>query len=226
MWQKPKMQSTRLPGIIAFRELSPFMFCPMISAPASPKPSARSEPILIMVFSNTAVSIGSSVWSAGRNFLVQRFSLACISSTRPWSLLPRISLLSKDSSDSPLDKLLAPKLPSGWALFLLSSAQTFSCSRCRALSPIAKAASGFLLILFTPAIMRSMGWSTRLFASLEKTRAPSPRIRQMKMVCKKFSRASMFDPLRRSNTKIQNSCFASSSDTHLGETGRTTERSW
>mmetsp|Transcript_33666 Transcript_33666/g.85068 ORF Transcript_33666/g.85068 Transcript_33666/m.85068 type:complete len:217 (-) Transcript_33666:1253-1903(-) len=57
----PMMQSTRVPGIIAFTpELSPlFMLWPMMLAPASPKPRARSDPSLMIVFSKITVSIGA-----------------------------------------------------------------------------------------------------------------------------------------------------------------------
>mmetsp|Transcript_35662 Transcript_35662/g.75978 ORF Transcript_35662/g.75978 Transcript_35662/m.75978 type:complete len:200 (+) Transcript_35662:1007-1606(+) len=61
MLQKPMMASTFCPGTIALTPaLWPtFMFCPMISAPASPKPKAKRPPSLMMVFSSITVSMGS-----------------------------------------------------------------------------------------------------------------------------------------------------------------------
>mmetsp|Transcript_70910 Transcript_70910/g.217332 ORF Transcript_70910/g.217332 Transcript_70910/m.217332 type:complete len:222 (-) Transcript_70910:1125-1790(-) len=61
MLQKPNTASTLLPGIMAFTvALSSSMFLPMISDPASPKPSASSLPSLMMAFSRIFVS---SVWT-------------------------------------------------------------------------------------------------------------------------------------------------------------------
>mmetsp|Transcript_97145 Transcript_97145/g.270311 ORF Transcript_97145/g.270311 Transcript_97145/m.270311 type:complete len:202 (-) Transcript_97145:1930-2535(-) len=61
MLQKPMMASTLCPGTIASTPAlcPPFMFCPMISAPASPKPKASRPPSLMMVFSRMTVSMGS-----------------------------------------------------------------------------------------------------------------------------------------------------------------------
>mmetsp|Transcript_95904 Transcript_95904/g.254775 ORF Transcript_95904/g.254775 Transcript_95904/m.254775 type:complete len:342 (-) Transcript_95904:590-1615(-) len=66
MLQKPMMASTFCPGTIASTPALwlPFMFCPMISAPASPKPSASSPPSLMMVFSRMTVSMGSLIFFA------------------------------------------------------------------------------------------------------------------------------------------------------------------
>mmetsp|Transcript_29289 Transcript_29289/g.86954 ORF Transcript_29289/g.86954 Transcript_29289/m.86954 type:complete len:273 (+) Transcript_29289:789-1607(+) len=57
----PMTHSTRVPGIMAFTpaESPPFMLCPMMLAPASPKPSTSKEPSLMMVFSRMTVSIGA-----------------------------------------------------------------------------------------------------------------------------------------------------------------------
>mmetsp|Transcript_64288 Transcript_64288/g.188619 ORF Transcript_64288/g.188619 Transcript_64288/m.188619 type:complete len:256 (+) Transcript_64288:220-987(+) len=255
------MHSTRLPGIIALPELSPFMLCPMISTPASPKPRARSEPILMMVFSSTAVSIGSgSPLLAGRNLLVQRSSRrfcrcakATTLCTKPTNLSTKrpapevhspdrwLSLLMEESPVVLRLKppaLLVPEIsrekfePTEWfdlvdlSLRALLSSQDCWTSRSRSLSPMCSAAIGFFRILFSLVIMLSIGMSTSLLVSFEKTIAPRPRSRQMKMVWLKFSTASRFEPRRRSKTKIQNSCFASSSVTHRGVVGITTRRSW
>mmetsp|Transcript_15315 Transcript_15315/g.44279 ORF Transcript_15315/g.44279 Transcript_15315/m.44279 type:complete len:257 (+) Transcript_15315:1061-1831(+) len=57
----PMMHSTRMPAIIASTPAvsPPFMFVPMMLAPASPKPSASNEPSLMIVFSRMTVSIGA-----------------------------------------------------------------------------------------------------------------------------------------------------------------------
>mmetsp|Transcript_83493 Transcript_83493/g.236676 ORF Transcript_83493/g.236676 Transcript_83493/m.236676 type:complete len:225 (-) Transcript_83493:1506-2180(-) len=56
----PTMQSTRDPATMAFTlESEPFMFWLTMLAPASPKPSARREPSLMMVFSRITVSMSS-----------------------------------------------------------------------------------------------------------------------------------------------------------------------
>mmetsp|Transcript_14587 Transcript_14587/g.41797 ORF Transcript_14587/g.41797 Transcript_14587/m.41797 type:complete len:302 (-) Transcript_14587:1152-2057(-) len=57
MSQKPKTASTLLPGIMALTvALSSSIFFPMISEPASPKPSASNLPSLMMAFSRIFVS--------------------------------------------------------------------------------------------------------------------------------------------------------------------------
>mmetsp|Transcript_5556 Transcript_5556/g.14121 ORF Transcript_5556/g.14121 Transcript_5556/m.14121 type:complete len:238 (+) Transcript_5556:884-1597(+) len=57
----PMMHSTRVPGIMASTPAlaPPFMLCPIMLAPASPKPSASREPSLMMVFSRMTVSMGA-----------------------------------------------------------------------------------------------------------------------------------------------------------------------
>mmetsp|Transcript_24345 Transcript_24345/g.56552 ORF Transcript_24345/g.56552 Transcript_24345/m.56552 type:complete len:213 (-) Transcript_24345:1823-2461(-) len=58
------MHSTRSPGIIASTTavLELPMLCPMMLAPASPKPNAKRDPNLIMVFSRITVSMASFFW--------------------------------------------------------------------------------------------------------------------------------------------------------------------
>mmetsp|Transcript_14566 Transcript_14566/g.50060 ORF Transcript_14566/g.50060 Transcript_14566/m.50060 type:complete len:224 (-) Transcript_14566:1168-1839(-) len=60
MSQKPKMAHILRPGTIGLRSPPCFMFSAMISAPASPKPTASSEQILEMLFSRIFVSNCSS----------------------------------------------------------------------------------------------------------------------------------------------------------------------
>mmetsp|Transcript_39058 Transcript_39058/g.70498 ORF Transcript_39058/g.70498 Transcript_39058/m.70498 type:complete len:233 (-) Transcript_39058:1678-2376(-) len=56
----PTMQSTREPSTIAFTPCEdPCMLELTIFAPASPNPKAKSDPSLMMVFSNITVSMGS-----------------------------------------------------------------------------------------------------------------------------------------------------------------------
>mmetsp|Transcript_90743 Transcript_90743/g.242960 ORF Transcript_90743/g.242960 Transcript_90743/m.242960 type:complete len:250 (-) Transcript_90743:1266-2015(-) len=59
--QNPKIATTRFPGTMTFAipASATFMLLPIISAPASPNPSASKLPILMIVFSNTTVSKGS-----------------------------------------------------------------------------------------------------------------------------------------------------------------------
>mmetsp|Transcript_13064 Transcript_13064/g.27307 ORF Transcript_13064/g.27307 Transcript_13064/m.27307 type:complete len:263 (-) Transcript_13064:1467-2255(-) len=61
MLQKPMMAPTFCPDAMACTPAlaPPPMFCPMISAPASPKPKAKRPPSLMMVFSSITVSMGS-----------------------------------------------------------------------------------------------------------------------------------------------------------------------
>mmetsp|Transcript_83810 Transcript_83810/g.260462 ORF Transcript_83810/g.260462 Transcript_83810/m.260462 type:complete len:229 (-) Transcript_83810:927-1613(-) len=56
---EPMMHSTRLPSTMTttLALSAPRKLCAMMSAPASPKPSASSDPSLIMVFSRTTVSM-------------------------------------------------------------------------------------------------------------------------------------------------------------------------
>mmetsp|Transcript_129083 Transcript_129083/g.306217 ORF Transcript_129083/g.306217 Transcript_129083/m.306217 type:complete len:240 (-) Transcript_129083:1476-2195(-) len=55
----PMMHSTRVPSTIASTQAlsMPCMLCSMMFAPASPKPSARREPSLMIVFSKMTVSM-------------------------------------------------------------------------------------------------------------------------------------------------------------------------
>mmetsp|Transcript_2480 Transcript_2480/g.5671 ORF Transcript_2480/g.5671 Transcript_2480/m.5671 type:complete len:220 (-) Transcript_2480:529-1188(-) len=69
--QYPKIQSTMRPGIMALTPAVslPFIFSPIISAPASPNPKARRPPILMMVFSRITVSMGSCFFLLFQNFV-------------------------------------------------------------------------------------------------------------------------------------------------------------
>mmetsp|Transcript_152053 Transcript_152053/g.276508 ORF Transcript_152053/g.276508 Transcript_152053/m.276508 type:complete len:231 (-) Transcript_152053:1696-2388(-) len=61
MRAQPMMHSTRVPSTMAVTIAlsTPCMLCSIMFAPASPKPNARRDPILMMVFSRITVSIGS-----------------------------------------------------------------------------------------------------------------------------------------------------------------------
>mmetsp|Transcript_105370 Transcript_105370/g.304806 ORF Transcript_105370/g.304806 Transcript_105370/m.304806 type:complete len:276 (-) Transcript_105370:1619-2446(-) len=97
----PTMQSTRVPGIMALTPAlsPPCMLWPMMFAPASPKPSANSEPNLMIVFSKMTVSIGSltllkfseALWQNFRNGpMASNFSrnFAASISSRRYSISP------------------------------------------------------------------------------------------------------------------------------------------
>mmetsp|Transcript_97232 Transcript_97232/g.275471 ORF Transcript_97232/g.275471 Transcript_97232/m.275471 type:complete len:278 (+) Transcript_97232:913-1746(+) len=194
MSQNPKMASTLRPGIMAFNaELSPpFMFWPMISAPASPKPRASREPILMMVFSSTTVSIGSGacldvviLWPMSRNQVAHLLTMP---------LKPVFSLAMRPAGHS---------FPRRAPRVLL---EAWTCSRCCSSWPMVIASSGLFLILPSLAIMRSMGVSTSLFASFENVMAPKPSRKHMKSVCSEFSIASILEPLRRSKTNMKKKC--------------------
>mmetsp|Transcript_71030 Transcript_71030/g.205662 ORF Transcript_71030/g.205662 Transcript_71030/m.205662 type:complete len:219 (-) Transcript_71030:1408-2064(-) len=188
MSQKPKIASTRRPGIMAFKaELSPpFMFCPMISAPASPNPSASKEPILMIVFSRMTVSIGSGTCCDVR--FEKRFIHGNHRSTklekRPSLALPFVDRASLSS------------------VFIACRLFRFAtCSRWCSSSPMAIASSGLFLMRFNFVIIRSIGVSTKVFASRENVIAPKPSRKQMNNVWNVFSRASKREPPRRSKTK-------------------------
>mmetsp|Transcript_67149 Transcript_67149/g.212596 ORF Transcript_67149/g.212596 Transcript_67149/m.212596 type:complete len:256 (+) Transcript_67149:807-1574(+) len=120
MSQNPKIANTFLPGTMGLRSPACFMFSAIISAPASPNPTAMRLQIFVMEFSRIRVS-NSSSW---------------------------------------------PSLSSTWSLL-----------------------RGFSLTSLTFFIMRSIGSSTRLLASLEKSMAPAPRMIHMKMVRQKLRTA-------------------------------------
>mmetsp|Transcript_39142 Transcript_39142/g.121362 ORF Transcript_39142/g.121362 Transcript_39142/m.121362 type:complete len:270 (-) Transcript_39142:1474-2283(-) len=189
MSQKPKMASTLRPGIMAFSvELfSPFMFWPMISAPASPKPRASKEPILTMVFSRTTVSMGSG---------------ACLGAA-----LEQHARTAEAQRPSRPARACGGETETSCVGCGLRLAAT--CSRCRSSSPIVRAASGSFLILSILAIIRSIGVSTNRLASLENVMAPKPKRKQMKRVWAVFSRASILEPLRRSKTNMKYAAFHS-----------------
>lgn len=54
--QNPNIATTLFPGIMGSTSPVLAIFSAMILAPASPKPNAKSAPILIMVYSNMTVS--------------------------------------------------------------------------------------------------------------------------------------------------------------------------
>mmetsp|Transcript_34086 Transcript_34086/g.101271 ORF Transcript_34086/g.101271 Transcript_34086/m.101271 type:complete len:232 (+) Transcript_34086:929-1624(+) len=206
MVHRQKIASTLRPGIMEFRvELSPPICCAMIPAPASPKPRARSWPILMIVFSSTTVSMGSGAgfFSPFRKsfqaFLAFRQSLRTSPRQLP-SLISRSSRLCGRSGRSlrllglESTSLLAMVLsevtdlvshPES-ALRLCSSSSSFLCSAFW----IVIAARGFFRIFSILTIIRSIGMSTSVFASLEKSMEPKPSSRHMKTVCMVFRNAS------------------------------------
>mmetsp|Transcript_60576 Transcript_60576/g.170685 ORF Transcript_60576/g.170685 Transcript_60576/m.170685 type:complete len:257 (-) Transcript_60576:1121-1891(-) len=208
------MASTFLPGTMALSaELSPpRMFWPMISAPASPKPRASREPILIIVFSRTTVSMGSGPSRPGYGpcrHLVQHLIRASFA-------LRRVNRRSTGVG--------ATEMVSSWGSWWswCSWGWTPSSLFCSS-SPIVIAARGLVLIRSIFAIIRSMGASTSRFASLENVMAPKPRSRQMKTVWNVFSIASIREPLRRSKTNMNRNSPHSSL---VSIVGYTTARSW
>ena len=122
MSQNPKMAHIFLPGTMGSRSPPLAMLDPMISAPASPKPTASR----LHTFSKAYSRILVSIW------------------------LPSLSVSS----------FLTVRLARGFS--------AMSCTR------------------FT---MRSMGMSTRSFASFEKSMAPRPRTMQMNTVRSMFRMA-------------------------------------
>mmetsp|Transcript_108712 Transcript_108712/g.306363 ORF Transcript_108712/g.306363 Transcript_108712/m.306363 type:complete len:280 (+) Transcript_108712:844-1683(+) len=173
MQQKPMMASTFEPGTIAFTPAlaPPFMFWPMISAPASPKPSARRPPSLIIVFSKMTVSIGS-------------FIFFC------WHFLKYI--------------MSFPDFASCSRRFAFSIS-----SRRYSRSPKFMASKGLSLIASIFAIMRSMGFSSSVLASLENVMAPMPTTKQMKIVCNMLRPASSCVMPRMSKAKTMSTSLPS-----------------
>mmetsp|Transcript_27836 Transcript_27836/g.88021 ORF Transcript_27836/g.88021 Transcript_27836/m.88021 type:complete len:272 (-) Transcript_27836:126-941(-) len=219
MSQKPKMASTLRPGTMAFSMelLSPFMFWPMISAPASPKPSASREPILMMVFSRITVSMGSGDSDFRKR---QSRSLELQRRTRPE--------LSDPDTPEPLvaTVLIVASELSRWGTSDGGGgvgAAAFSCWSLCSSSTIARAARGLDRIFSIFAIMRSMGERTYLLASLEKVMAPKPRRKQIQTVWAVFRIASIRDPDRRSNTNMKKTSFHSA---RVTRDGKLTLRSW
>mmetsp|Transcript_42542 Transcript_42542/g.123665 ORF Transcript_42542/g.123665 Transcript_42542/m.123665 type:complete len:280 (+) Transcript_42542:804-1643(+) len=193
MSQNPKIASTRRPGIIAFNaELSPpWRFCPMISAPASPKPRANNEPILMIVFSSTTVSMGSGTCFE-EELLPRRF--ACLTHFRTIARY-------RFSTMTPCRSTAETSLSSDFNVlrcFLMPC--SLCCSLCRSSSPMAIASRGFRLMRLSFVIILSIGVSTKVFASREKVIAPKPSKKQMNKVWNVFNMASMREPRRRSNT--------------------------
>mmetsp|Transcript_55733 Transcript_55733/g.156395 ORF Transcript_55733/g.156395 Transcript_55733/m.156395 type:complete len:227 (-) Transcript_55733:93-773(-) len=198
----PKMASTFRPGTMAFNVevLSPFMFCAMISAPASPKPRANSEPILMIVFSRTTVSIESS-WRSLSDF-------SCLEHREPNGANNRCRRARMPSPSVTERRTRANSSVETPAMCVCVNLRASDfCVPCSAFrlssSPMVIAAKGLFLILSTFAIILSIGWSTYLLASLEKVTAPMPNKRQMNNVCPMLRAASSFEPSRRSNTNIQ-----------------------
>mmetsp|Transcript_123010 Transcript_123010/g.292459 ORF Transcript_123010/g.292459 Transcript_123010/m.292459 type:complete len:206 (+) Transcript_123010:819-1436(+) len=185
MSQKPKIASTRLPGIIAFKaaESPPRMFWPIISAPASPKPRARSEPILMMVFSRTTVSMGSGMGLGEEPRRLMHLQMAA-----QHRLQSFFRVASASWSAGPC---CCPRF------------RARTCSRWCSSSPIVMASRGLFRILSNFEIIRSMGVKTSRLASWEKVMAPKPSRKQMKHVCAVFRIASSHVPVLRSKTKMK-----------------------
>mmetsp|Transcript_104633 Transcript_104633/g.249093 ORF Transcript_104633/g.249093 Transcript_104633/m.249093 type:complete len:244 (+) Transcript_104633:838-1569(+) len=158
MQAEPTMQSTRLPGTIAFTpaESKPCMLSATMLAPASPKPKASKDPSLMIVFSKIAVSIIAS------------------SCAPP---LKEKRLIQPDSQPRPYfsSHTCCCTLPLLSRNFLISSPLNSS-------SAIFMAAKGLSLIKLTFSIMRSTGRSTSAFASLENCIDATHRTRQMNPV--------------------------------------------
>mmetsp|Transcript_80543 Transcript_80543/g.228169 ORF Transcript_80543/g.228169 Transcript_80543/m.228169 type:complete len:274 (+) Transcript_80543:943-1764(+) len=177
----PMTHSTRWPGSITFTPaVEPSMFFRMISAPASPNPSTRSEPSLMIVFSRTTVSMGSWLslpWHAMKFFICdRRFALS----------------ISK--------KLKRPRgaTPSAISLFLaaFTSLANFS-------SAILAALSGLMRMASTFAIMASTGYSTSWLTSLWNIIAAPHSTTQMKAVIPRLEAASTRTNRRWSNQKLK-----------------------
>mmetsp|Transcript_121044 Transcript_121044/g.349724 ORF Transcript_121044/g.349724 Transcript_121044/m.349724 type:complete len:241 (-) Transcript_121044:899-1621(-) len=197
---KPNIASTFRPGTMVFRldALSPFMFWAMISAPASPKPRASNEPILMIVFSSTTVSMESGSLLVFSVFLQQSRPNGSMSNCKRMRM--------PEPSESDWRPFVISSMEKALMELLLWRARDFfawlSAFRLSP-SPMVIAAKGLFLILSTLAIIRSMGWSTYLLASFEKVTAPMPSNKQMNSVCPMFKAASNFEPSRRSKTSIQ-----------------------
>mmetsp|Transcript_94045 Transcript_94045/g.265576 ORF Transcript_94045/g.265576 Transcript_94045/m.265576 type:complete len:242 (-) Transcript_94045:1286-2011(-) len=192
------MPSTLRPGFMADMHFvgEPFMISSRVGAPVLPKPMASNAPILMMVFSSTAVSMGSgsSPWS----FLLRQTQRRIICTTNLMPCIDSVRLL----------------------IFSLSfaSLKAFKCSA----SLIVIARCGALPIFSSFEIILSIGIKTKLFASRENPMAPKPSNKQMNIVRPEFRAASNFEPLRLSNT---NSMCAPSQLFSFVRTGTSTVRS-
>mmetsp|Transcript_12504 Transcript_12504/g.31540 ORF Transcript_12504/g.31540 Transcript_12504/m.31540 type:complete len:212 (+) Transcript_12504:75-710(+) len=177
-------QSTHTPGIMAFTPAlsSVLMFPLTMFTPACPKPSAKSVPSLMMVFSRIAVSAAASSW----------FELSAVwrQSATAWYAFVIVSLhvlgRTTISALSVLRRL---------CLCLLAS------STSKTASAILMACRGSSRILFTFAIIRSIGFSTRLLASAEKATEARERTMHTKIVVKIPKTASCFTKGRMSKKK-------------------------
>mmetsp|Transcript_45974 Transcript_45974/g.104761 ORF Transcript_45974/g.104761 Transcript_45974/m.104761 type:complete len:256 (-) Transcript_45974:5-772(-) len=180
MLQKPKMASTRLPGIMALTvALSSPIFLPMISEPASPKPSASSLPSLMMAFSRIFVSRVCTL-----------VALRCRRRQAPHESMQRFHLPFSPGADA------------------ISS--SCACASLYVSSPSLMAKSGLSRILSTLLIIRSIGCSTSTFASWLKASAPISRMTQTKSVWSMLNTAAFLAHGRRSNTKIRSGSLFSS----------------
>mmetsp|Transcript_10788 Transcript_10788/g.31941 ORF Transcript_10788/g.31941 Transcript_10788/m.31941 type:complete len:302 (+) Transcript_10788:861-1766(+) len=213
MSQKPKMASTRRPGIMAFSAAlsPPCMLRPMISAPASPNPRASSEPILMIVFSRTTVSMGSGT-CFGPLFCVTHIAVSIHLRSFSMTVCWDVNFATIEAASSP-----------SWRPWRFRMLALLTCSFWCSSSPMAMASSGLFLIRFSLVIMRSIGVSTSLFASREKVMAPKPSKKQMNKVCAVLSMASMREPCRRSKTMKKN---ISSHSSPVIFVGVSTVRSW
>lgn len=96
--QKPKMAWVLNPGIIGSMSPDVFMFCPMIPAPASPKPRAKRDPIFTIAFSSVWVSYSISTTSSPdlpflMVFALRKFVFYLMVSAKEW--IPQVVILSE-----------------------------------------------------------------------------------------------------------------------------------
>mmetsp|Transcript_11898 Transcript_11898/g.32641 ORF Transcript_11898/g.32641 Transcript_11898/m.32641 type:complete len:263 (-) Transcript_11898:1726-2514(-) len=158
----PMMQSTLLPGIMAFTtEVSkPRMLCLKMLAPASPKPRANSDPSLMIVFSRMTVSKASTLpFRAGVTALDSASHRSC--------------------SQASLD------------FFCFSCLYFWNSSSSNSLSAMFIAINGSLAMILTFSTILSTGFKTRAFASLEKKSVLMQSVTQMKPVVNSRNNASV-----------------------------------
>mmetsp|Transcript_128586 Transcript_128586/g.274262 ORF Transcript_128586/g.274262 Transcript_128586/m.274262 type:complete len:241 (+) Transcript_128586:967-1689(+) len=234
--QKPKIASISVPDLVAHtNELTPSRFCPMMRAPASPKPTANRAPTLIMVCSRMVVSISSGSFPPAilrpqitlsnalqhaHAFLIilHSFNQQLFHVRATWDLL---------GTRNPLDGSSAAIAPRRCSLERLLERFAFT-NAIAALSCVPRmymwmAWIGFRLMLFTVVMTRSSGMRTKLFASLENIMEPPPRSKTMNNVMKMFRIDSMRTPERRSKTTTTNRSMSSCS---VPLVEKSTVRSW
>mmetsp|Transcript_26176 Transcript_26176/g.78260 ORF Transcript_26176/g.78260 Transcript_26176/m.78260 type:complete len:258 (+) Transcript_26176:193-966(+) len=191
--QQQKMPWTGFPGCMALSVVfgPPFMLCTMISDPASPKPRASNEPILIIVCSRMTVSMAS--WTSLfeehvktlKDVLMQLHSLASLPCSfgwcPSWPPLQVDGCIHGERASVTRMALRFRLLSAPWSLSSGALAALCSPSLCST-SFICTVDKGLVLILLTLAIIRSMGVSTNWLASFEKVMAPTRSITQMNNV--------------------------------------------